>query len=197
MAQSTEYYGKYRGVVVNNIDPLQIGRLLVQVPDVFGSTPSSWAMPCMPLAGRQMGAYLIPTIGSNVWVEFEQGDSDYPVWVGCWWETAADVPARALAAPPTVQQIVIQTPNQNTVLISDVPGPTGGLLLKTSSGAFISVNDTGLTLSSGKGATLTLAGNTVDVNQGTLLIVGDTLRCVPHLVRQLWRCIRGGFRTWR
>ena len=35
------YYGKYRGVVVDNIDPLQIGRILAQVPDVLGETVSS------------------------------------------------------------------------------------------------------------------------------------------------------------
>ena len=39
------FYGKYRGLVINNIDPEQIGRVMVQVPDVLGMIPSSWAMP--------------------------------------------------------------------------------------------------------------------------------------------------------
>lgn len=34
MSDGQKYYGKYRGMVLNNIDPLQIGRLMVQVPDV-------------------------------------------------------------------------------------------------------------------------------------------------------------------
>jgi hypothetical protein len=49
MSNGQTYYGKYRGTVLNNIDPLQIGRLLVQVPDVSGLLTSSWAMPCFPI----------------------------------------------------------------------------------------------------------------------------------------------------
>src|SRR3954453_13573302 len=95
-----KYFGKYRGTVISNIDPLQTGRLIVQVPDVLGLIPSSWAMPCVPLAGIQMGVYLVPPVGAGVWVEFEQGDPSYPVWVGGFWGSVAEVPALALAAPP-------------------------------------------------------------------------------------------------
>ena len=42
-ANPRRYYGKYRGTVVNNIDPMMRGRLLVTVADVGGLTPSSWA----------------------------------------------------------------------------------------------------------------------------------------------------------
>ena len=70
---SERYYGKYRGVVLNNIDPMQQGRLQIQVPDVSGLAPASWAMPCVPIAGIQSGMVALPVIGSGVWVEFEQG----------------------------------------------------------------------------------------------------------------------------
>ena len=63
-----KFYGKYRGTVIQNVDPMQIGRIQVIVPDVSGLLPSSWAMPCFPLAGKQMGAYWIPQIGAGVWV---------------------------------------------------------------------------------------------------------------------------------
>ena len=49
----TRYYGKYRGLVLVNIDPLQIGRIIAQVSDVLGETPSSWALPCVPAGGIQ------------------------------------------------------------------------------------------------------------------------------------------------
>ena len=78
MNDNGKYFGKYRGTVINNVDPLQIGRLQVQVPDVSGLVPSTWAMPCLPVAGKQMGMYVIPQIGAGVWVEFEHGDPDYP-----------------------------------------------------------------------------------------------------------------------
>jgi len=91
MSNGQKFYGKYRGTVMNNLDPLQIGRLQVDVPDVAGLIPSSWAMPCFPFTGKQMGAYMIPQIGSGIWVEFEQGNPDYPIWSGCWYGLAAEV----------------------------------------------------------------------------------------------------------
>ena len=165
------YLGKYRGTVIDNIDPLQIGRILVQVPDVSNVLPSTWAMPCLPFCGIQSGLFVVPEIGSGVWVEFEQGNVDYPIWVGCYWPTAAQVPALALAAPPGIQQLLIQTTEQNTLLVSDVPGPTGGILLKTSTGAFISVSDTGIIISNGQGATIAMNGPAVTVNEGAMEVI--------------------------
>jgi uncharacterized protein involved in type VI secretion and phage assembly len=165
-----KYFGKYRGMVVSNVDPLQIGRLLVQVPDVLGPIPSSWAMPCLPFTGKQMGMWCLPQVGTGVWVEFEQGNPDYPIWSGCWYGLVAEVPALALAAPPAVPNVVIQTAAQNTLMLSDLPGPTGGILLKTTTGAFISVNDIGITISNGKGAIITMTGPTVDINMTALTV---------------------------
>ena len=81
------------------IDPLQTGRVLAQVPALAGELPSSWAMPCVPAAGIQAGLFIVPPIGSQVWVEFEQGNPDYPIWTGGFWGTAADVPVFATAPP--------------------------------------------------------------------------------------------------
>jgi uncharacterized protein involved in type VI secretion and phage assembly len=165
-----KFYGKHRGVVLNNVDPMQIGRLMVQVPDVTGLTPSTWAMPCFPFAGRQMGGWALPQIGAGVWVEFEQGNADYPIWSGCWFGSAAEVPALALATPPGLSSVVLQTALQNTLMISDTPGPTGGILLKTATGALIAVNEVGITISNGQGATIVMTGPTVTVNAGALVV---------------------------
>jgi uncharacterized protein involved in type VI secretion and phage assembly len=169
MAQ--KLYGKFRGTVIDNIDPLQVGRLLVQVPDASNVLPSTWAMPCLPFAGIQSGFFVVPAIGSGVWIEFEQGDTDYPIWTGCFWGSVAEVPALALAAPPGLQQVVIQTQTQNTLMISDMPGPTGGILLKSTTGALIAVNETGITISNGQGATILLTGSLVTVNEGALEVI--------------------------
>jgi uncharacterized protein involved in type VI secretion and phage assembly len=171
MDSNGRYYGKYRGTVVNNIDPMQMGRLTVQVPDVKGLIPSTWAMPCFPISGKQMGAYMIPQIGAGVWVEFEQGDPDFPIWSGCWYGSAAEVPALALAGIPVSPNIVIQTAAQNAIVISDVPGPTGGIMLKSTTGATLIVNDTGIYIQNGKGAMITMVGPTVTINNGALTII--------------------------
>ena len=170
MSNGQKYYGKYRGVVLNNVDPLQIGRLMVQVPDVTGLAPSSWAMPCVPVAGIQNGMVALPIIGSGVWVEFEQGDPDYPIWTGCFWGSAAEIPALALTVPPAVPGITLQTPLQNGITVNDVPGPTGGIMLKSATGATIIVNDTGIYIQNGKGASLIMTGPTVTINNGALVI---------------------------
>jgi uncharacterized protein involved in type VI secretion and phage assembly len=169
-----QFLGKYRGTVINNIDPLRRGRLLVSVPDVLGPTPSSWAEACVPLAGPTgppMGVYMVPPIGAGVWVEFEHGDPTHPIWVGCRWGAASDVPPQAHLGIPAAPNIVIQTLAQNSIAISDLPGPTGGIMLKSTTGAALIVNDTGIYIQNGKGASIVMTGPTVNVNMGALTVV--------------------------
>jgi len=168
---SEKFYGKYRGMVLNNIDPMQLNRLQVQVPDVAGLAPASWAMPCVPVAGLQNGMVALPMIGSGVWIEFEQGDPDYPIWVGSFWGSAAEVPALAHATPPGVQAFTLQTTLQNGLTISDLPGPSGGIMLKSATGATLIVNDTGIYIQNGKGASIVMTGPTVNINAGALTVV--------------------------
>ncbi|WP_426105208.1 phage baseplate assembly protein V [Massilia sp. TSP1-1-2] len=171
MSERTRFYGKFRGTVLNNIDPMQKGRIQVMVPDTTGLVPGSWAMPCVPFAGRQSGLYVLPQIGDGVWVEFEQGDLDYPVWVGGFWGSAAEVPVLALAGLPVSPSVVLQTGGQNTLMLSDLPGPTGGILLKSTTGALISITELGITISNGQGATITLLGPAVNINAGALTVI--------------------------
>ena len=168
--EERRFFGKYRSAVLSNIDPLQKGRLLLQCTDVDALLPTTWALPCFPFVGRQMGMWALPQIGAGVWVEFEQGDPDYPIWTGGWYASAAEVPTLALAAVPAAPNVVLQTQGQTMLMLSDTPGPTGGILLKTLTGAFISINDIGITISNGKGAIITMTGPTVLVNAGALTI---------------------------
>lgn len=165
-----KFFGKYRATVVNNVDPMQIGRIQVMVPDMSDLIPTTWAMPCFPIAGKQMGAYLIPQVGAGAWVEFEQGDSDYPIWTGSYYGTVAEVPAVAFAGIPASPNIVFQTTAQNALVVSDLPGPTGGIMLKSTTGASIIVNDTGIYIQNGKGASIVMTGPTVTVNDGALVV---------------------------
>jgi hypothetical protein len=135
-----KFYGKYRGTVINNVDPMQIGRIQVMVP------------------------------GAGVWIEFEQGDPDYPIWTGCYWGSAAEVPLLSHLAPPGTPAITLQTVLQNGMIISDLPGLTGGVILKSASGATLIVNDTGIYIQNGKGASIVLVGPTVTVNTGALTV---------------------------
>ena len=96
------------------------------VPDVSGLIPSSWAMPCFPVTGIQNGVFTVPPIGAGVWVEFEQGDPDYPIWVGGYY-SAADVPAMARAVPPGLSRLHVPDARCRTASRSATPpGPPAG-----------------------------------------------------------------------
>jgi hypothetical protein len=74
---------------------------------------------------------------------------------------------------PPGQNIVLQTTLQNTLVLSDsTPTPlTGGIILKSPTGAMLVVNDTGIYLQNGKGASLTMVGPTVTINNGALVVI--------------------------
>ena len=170
------FLGKYRATVVQNVDPEQRGRLTLMIPDVFGPIPSTWAEACVPLAGPSgppMGVYFVPPIGAGVWAEFEQGDLNYPIWSGCRWGSQSDVPSNATAGNPEDPNIVLQSLLQHSITISDMPPSpaTGGIILQSTTGATIVVNDSGIYISNGKGASITMVGPSVDVNNGALTVI--------------------------
>jgi len=168
-SKAKRFYGKYRGTVVNNVDPLNLGRIQAIVPDV-STMPTTWAMPCLPVGGAQMGIFTVPPIGAGVWIEFEQGDPDYPIWVGCFWGTAMEVPLLARTAPPPLSSITLQTLAKNGIIISDLPGPTGGIMLRSPTGSTLIVNDTGIYIQNGKGASIVMIGPAVNINNGALTV---------------------------
>jgi hypothetical protein len=115
----SQFFGKYRGKVANNIDPMQLGRVQVSVPAVLGEGSLSWAMPCAPYGGPGVGFFTVPPVGANIWVEFEGGDSDYPIWSGCFWGVG-EVPAH-----PALPQMKVWKTDGITLTLSDIPGAGG------------------------------------------------------------------------
>jgi hypothetical protein len=110
-ALASRHFGKYRGVVTANDDPLGQGRIEVKVPAILGER-TLWAMPCTPYAGPDVGFLALPPVGAKVWVEFEGGDRAHPIWVGGYWDPN-ELPAES--SPTTV---VLKTPGA-TVTITD------------------------------------------------------------------------------
>lgn len=127
------YYGKYRGTVLPMPDPDRRGRLFVQVSDANGPNITNWARPCLPWAGMSMGMHIVPQAGSKVWVEFEQGNPHYPIWVGCWWGTAAETPTIAKLSLPLLPIFALETLLKHAFVITDSPLlpylPAGGILI--------------------------------------------------------------------
>ncbi|HEY4114168.1 MAG TPA: phage baseplate assembly protein V [Rhizomicrobium sp.] len=169
------FLGIYRGTVLNNIDPEFRGRLMLTVPDVTSLIPTTWAEPCVPLAGptgAPMGVYMVPPIGAGVFVQFIYGDPDHPVWMGCFWGSPSDVPPLSKAGLPVSPSIVLQSLTQNSISISDVPGPAGGVMIKVA-GSIIIVSTDGISITAPKltitAGTITVLGET-DINAGALKV---------------------------
>ncbi len=157
----SQFFGKYRGTVQNNTDPMQQGRLQVGVPAVLGQGMLSWAMPCAPFAGPQVGFFTIPPVGANVWVEFEAGNPDYPIWSGCFWGNG-EAPAS-----PAIEGMKVLKTDTVTITINDAPG-AGGIKIETTSGAKIDISTSGIEISNGKGASVKLDGSKVSINDSAL-----------------------------
>lgn len=165
MNASQPFFGKYRGKVEQNIDPSQQGRLQVSCPAVLGDGQMSWAMPCLPFAGSNVGLFVVPPVGANLWVEFEGGDPDYPIWSGCFWGTGDTVPAS-----PAVAEMKVWKTTVGTITLNDLPG-AGGITIETTTGMKISMTSTGIEITNGQGASIKLSGPQVSINDGALEVI--------------------------
>jgi hypothetical protein len=168
----TRYYGKFRGTVFLNLDPENRGRIQAIVPDVFGLTPSTWALPCLPLAGKGSGAFCVPEIGAGVWIEFEQGDPAFPIWTGCFWGATLELPELGMGSVAPAHNIVLQTTGRNSVTVMGTPA--GGVMLcagpvASPSSPRIVVTPAGIEITNGT-ASITLAGPSVTINRGALVV---------------------------
>jgi hypothetical protein len=152
----SDYFGIYRGKVENNLDPEQRGRLMVSVPGVTGSGTLNWAEPVVPFAGSSVGVWAIPPNQSNVWVAYEGGNSDQPVWLGGFWDRG-----QAPAQPALAELFVVKT-KTSTVQLSDLPGPAGGIKLEMAA-MKITLSPTGIEITNGS-ASIKLQGPTVSIN---------------------------------
>lgn len=82
----TKWHGKYKAIVMDNNDPERRGRIRVQCPKVLGNYLSAWCEPCIPYATDFAGDYYVPPVNEAIWVEFEEGDVDKPIWGGGWYK---------------------------------------------------------------------------------------------------------------
>ena len=160
-----EYFGKYRGKVINNVDPRNCARLQVEVPAVLGEGRQSWALPCSPYAGAAVGFFALPPVGANIWVEFEAGDPDYPIWSGCFWSEGELPSVVASAGSRASKNIICLQTSQASIVLDD--RPNGGLTIE-SRGLKIMFNDSGIEIDNGRGGTIVLNNNQVSINGDAL-----------------------------
>ena len=157
------FYGKYHGTVTTNADEENRGRIRAKVPAVFDEEEAGWALPCVPYAGPGVGFFFIPPVDAHVWIEFEQGKSDKPIWTGCFWYLG-----EAPVLPALADTKIIKTKTA-TLKLDDLPGAEG-ITIETKSGLKIVMNVEGIELSNGA-ASVKLTPASVSVNNGALEVI--------------------------
>jgi len=163
------YLGKYTGFVSDNSDPENRGRLRVKVPSVLGpDVISGWALPCAPFGGQAgQGFFFVPEVGAGVWVEFEGGDPDYPIWSGCFW-AEGEVPVTSSKNEIMAEKKVLKTVVATITLNDSVSD--GGVTIETNQDPKmkIVINKDGIEITNGQGASIKLSANKVSINGNAL-----------------------------
>ena len=181
-----ELYGKFRGKVIDNNDPLGQGRLKV-LAAAISDHPLTWAEPCVPYAGKKVGWFFIPPVGANVWVEFEQGDIDYPIWVGCYWGSIDPPPLPEEAKAPDVQvlkteKITFIFDDKQASLTGKVQTDNGDMkLVMDKNGILLSADRTTVTITPDKielkkdAATITVADAITSKKAAASIEISDSI----------------------
>jgi uncharacterized protein involved in type VI secretion and phage assembly len=155
------FYGKYRGFVVDNADPEQLGRLKLQIPSVLGEDVlTGWALPCVPYGGdANQGFLFIPEKGAGIWVEFEEGDLEFPIWVGTYWSKPggeSELPKpnnpdgseqASVQNPPTRK--IIKTKKGHTIQFEDADNEEIVTIVEATNGNVITLNKDGIKITDG------------------------------------------------
>lgn len=184
------FYGKYRGFVVDNADPEKRGRIRVKVPSVIGDeVVSGWALPCAPYGGTSdVGAFYIPEVEAGVWVEFEMGLVEYPIWVGTFWSKPGGDPEPPKPnAPDGVEESDVQDPptrkifktvKGHTIQFEDADDQELVLIVENKNANVIAMNKDGITITDGANTNkieMTSSGITIDAGDKAIQIIGGTI----------------------
>ena len=154
----TRFFGKYRGLVRDVDDPEKLGRIVAQVPEVYGDVDSPWALPAVPFAGEKHGLVVLPEVEDGVWIEFEAGDISRPIWSGCWWakEELPEPGAKAVRA--------LVTSGGHKVVLDE---EANKVQLLHPDGAELTMTDNDITLKIGS-TKIVLSASGVSINTGAL-----------------------------
>lgn len=135
------YYSSYRGFVVDRDDPAKLGRLQLLIPQVTGTTPYKyWAIPKGVYSGKGYGSQVLPQKGDLVWVEFEGGCPEIPIWNHGYFGKNEMPNDEELKDPNTYW---FKTPKGNLVLLND----TKNLIrIKTSLGDIVELNESSVSI---------------------------------------------------
>lgn len=167
--EQDRYYGKYRGLVADNQDPEKRGRLRVRVPSVLGDQLTDWALPCFPIGGLAgQGLFAVPEMNAQLWIEFEEGDLQHPIWTGTFYQQQADVPGSPYGSSKSPQSYVLQTSGGHQLRFEG----NERVLLEHQSGAAVELGTDGsAVLRDRYGNSLSMAADGVRLSAATMIVL--------------------------
>jgi uncharacterized protein involved in type VI secretion and phage assembly len=154
------------GIVKDLSDNSGQGRIRLEFPHLPDAPISSMAPVAAAMAGPHRGAFLMPEVGDEVLVSFEQGDINHPYIVGYLWN-GVDTPPES-----DPKNRIVLTPGGHTLRFQDGDG-SKKVILQSSSGHKITLDDTAagqsVTLETSSGnlsITMSDAGQSITLNGG-------------------------------
>jgi uncharacterized protein involved in type VI secretion and phage assembly len=158
-------YGKYRGKVTDNRDDQNLGRIRAELESILGGKETGWALPSSPYSGNNVGFLFIPPVGAMVWIEFEGGDPDIPIWSGCFWNKG-EIPKQGILPYSKILKTEFAT-----LIFNDAPNSPEEIKIRTKTGLQITMNSTKIEISTNISAKIVLDGKDVSINDGALEVM--------------------------
>ena len=176
------FLGIYRGEVLDNVDPLQYGRIKVKVYPMMSSITDStllpWAAAAQPIfdgSGADYGTFAVPMIGTKVWVFFEQGSVYQPVYFAEAPDAINGLPSVRTTNYPNRK--VWRTSGGVEIYIDDT---SKEIKLTQSTGTTITLNSSGdIIIVGARDVTVNNARDTVVQSTGDITIKGNTVNINP------------------
>ena len=181
-----EINGVFPAVVVDNIDPDNLGRVKVRLPQIGESDPrghEAWARLVTLMAGQDRGTWFIPDVSVEVLVAFEAGDVRRPYVIGSLWNSAATPPGSMDASnnrkllrsrngvkitlddQSGQESFIVETPGGQKITLKDGPG---SIEIADSNGNSIKLESAGVTVNAS--AKVTINASSVEISSGMVTV---------------------------
>jgi uncharacterized protein involved in type VI secretion and phage assembly len=176
--------GVFPAVVIDNVDPENLGRVRVRLPQ--GGAPGdsgTWARMATLMAGKNRGTWFIPDVNDEVLVAFEAGDMRRPYVLGCLWSGTNPPPETmdtnnnkkllrsrngvkiTLDDQSGQESFVVETPGGQRVTLKDGPG---SIALTDNNGNSVKLDTSGIVVNAS--AKVTINASQVEINSGMVSV---------------------------